>query len=235
MPQEGRDSILLNQEDVTPWQKFVRHINEFSDEAVMRDSVAMKAFATAFLPKGVDAEASYGRLLQTALNAIRKPFRSKRDKQKLEEFTQKIRLEHGRDPTPLELSQLHFDLAVGRVRGVTYENFSLVDVSDTAHAFIMGAVVQGALVDGFLTDLVRAGTPALSDSAALGANAIMSQVKGVRRKDPDTGVPIAVVTPGMSARQVAANAGFNPHEAFAAINQWGLTYDQRMTNTILEG
>jgi hypothetical protein len=143
-------------------------------------------------------------------------------------------------------------------------------------AFIAKNILHAGVVDDFYADLARAGGPGISESAARGANAILTQVKGtatpspkvedlaqarraaviaaVEKKERGEGALLKelsasprkvsgvvselpgatrVISPTADVpEQVAAEWGFNPAEAFQALNEWGVVYDKR-TFTLL--
>lgn len=212
----GKDGLgaggvaVTNQSGRTPWDKFSSYILELPDDAAQAN-YALTAAAHAFLPRATDANTIGPQIIGAALKSLK-------TNGSFEHFINAIKVQ-----TKAALGQ------AGHLEDV-----------DRAYAFIAKGVLHGSVVEDFLYDLSRAAGPAMTESSALAANAILTQVRGDVVREGGSIVKLTATASekaldNFTARSVAAEYGFDPTTAFHAMNQWGQKFAAPQFTSISRG
>lgn len=200
---------VMNQGEHTPWKQFKRYILGLEDP---QDSLAFKAVAFAYLGRGVEAGEQFNKWSKNTLGSLLRTLKKLDDESDLLSDSE-------------QLSRF-----VAAIKKET-QSVGVDPDAKRTFAFVAKGILHGAVMDTFLTDLVRSGGIAMTTKQALSANTILGQVKTVIKHDPELGKDIAEVV----SLAPGARTGFDPAEGFKALEQWGIAMDDPRFNTVLRG
>ncbi len=201
---------IMNQGEKTLWKQFKEYILGLEDAQA---ALALRATAFAYLGRGVEAGQKYSRfsddIIGVAIDELKRLddlSDTVSDAEQLNQYVEKIR------KRTLQFSGIDPDAA-------------------RTFAFVAKGIMHGAVMNDFLHDLVRAGGIAMTPKQALAANTILGQVKAPITYDAEKGRSVAKVT----SEAPGAEVGFSPAEGFKALEQYGLSMDDRSFRTVLDG
>ena len=201
---------IMNQGEKTLWKQFKEYILGLEDAQA---ALALRATAFAYLGRGVEAGKEYSKFSDDIIGIA------------IDELK---RLDDLSD-TMSEAEQL--SKYVEKIRTKT-KTFGGIDRDATrTFAFVAKGIMHGAVMNDFLHDLVRAGGIAMTPKQALSANTILGQVKAPIVYDAEKGRNVSKVT----SEAPGAEVGFSPAEGFKALEQYGLSMNDRSFRTVLDG
>tara|TARA_R100001509_G_scaffold69013_1_gene38292 strand:- start:1653 stop:7790 length:6138 start_codon:yes stop_codon:yes gene_type:complete len=199
---------IMNQGEKTPWKQFKEYILGLDDAQA---ALALRATAFAYLGRGVEAGSEFNKFSDDIIGIA------------IDELK---RLDDLAD-TYSDAEQL--SMYVKKIQEQTKKFGGIDPDASRTFAFVAKGVLHGAVMNGFLTDLVRSGGIAMTAKQALSANTILGQVKATVGYDAAKGKNVAKV----KSEAPGAEAGFSPAEGFKALEQYGMSMDDARFGSIL--
>jgi hypothetical protein len=199
---------IMNQGERTPWQNFKSYILGLDKP---EEALALRAVSYAYLGRGVEARAEFNTFSSKILGIAIEELKRLDDQSDLLTDAQ-------------QLAQF-----VAKIKKETKKFAGLDPDANRTFAFVAKGILHGAVMNGFLNDLVRSGGIAMTTKQALSANTILGQVKSTVVYDAARGREVAEVV----SSAPGAKSGFSPAEGFKALEQYGLSMNDTSFNTIL--